>query len=163
MKPGLKKVATLCVLKSEGRLLLLKRKNPPNQGMFTPVGGKLEAHEAPLQAALRETFEETGIRVTHMQFGGILTETSPTKYNWINYVYQAEIPFQPAPPCNEGELCWIEPDQLDQIPTPPTDLAIYRFLGQDQPFVIDAMYDQTLVLQVMRGEISGMDLLSSAI
>ena len=43
--------------------MLLKRFKTPNKGLYTPVGGKLEPHESPLNAAIRETFEETGINV----------------------------------------------------------------------------------------------------
>ena len=39
---GIKKVATLCVLKNENRFLLLKRLKEPNKDLFTPVGGKLD-------------------------------------------------------------------------------------------------------------------------
>ena len=82
-KDEFKKVATLCVLKYKNKFLLLKRFNEPNVGKYVPVGGKLKQNETPKDGVIRETFEETGIRVHDPKFFGILTETSPTKYNWV--------------------------------------------------------------------------------
>lgn len=44
---GLKKAATLCVLRHQNQLLLLKRWKEPNKDLFTPVGGKLDPFEGP--------------------------------------------------------------------------------------------------------------------
>ncbi len=49
---GLKRTATLCILRNDNNCLLLKRLREP------PVGGKLDPFESPLNAAIRETFEE---------------------------------------------------------------------------------------------------------
>jgi len=122
---GLKKTATLCVLKNDHNFLLLKRLKEPNKDQYTPVGGKLDPFENPLQSALRETQEETGIVVETMKYCGVLTESSPTKYNWVGFVYLAEIPFIPPPDCNEGTLEWINFEQVLDIPTPKTDWFIY--------------------------------------
>ena len=52
----------MVVLQSGNRYLLLKRNKPPYVGIYTPIGGKLEPYEDPYSAAVRETWEETGIR-----------------------------------------------------------------------------------------------------
>jgi len=61
---GLKKTAVLCVLKHGENFLLLKRLKEPNKDSYTPVGGKLDPFESPIKAAIRETWEETGLTVT---------------------------------------------------------------------------------------------------
>ena len=68
------------------------------------MGGKLDSFENPMNVVIRETFEETGIRVETMKFCRILTETSPTHYNWLNFVYLADIVCIEPPVCNEGTL-----------------------------------------------------------
>ncbi len=156
---GIKKVSVLCILQSGEQFLLLKRKNPPNQGLYTPVGGKLDPFETPLQAALRETKEETGIELDDMTFCGILTETSPTKYNWICYTYLAEIPYQEAPPCDEGTLEWIAFDVLSELPTPKTDWHIYDYSSRGQSFIFEAEYDADLQLLKMKELLLNQDLL----
>lgn len=46
-----------------GRVLLIKRANPPQKGRWTVPGGKVEPGETLAEAAARETLEETGLRV----------------------------------------------------------------------------------------------------
>ncbi len=141
---GIKKIASMCVLKCEQRFLLLKRANEPNRGMFVPVGGKLEPHESAYQAVLRETFEETGIPLKSAKYCGTLTESSPVKYNWISFIYMAEIPYQPAPFCDEGTLEWIAIENLLKVPTPPTDWWIYKYILDHKPFAFSAAFDKDL-------------------
>ena len=143
---GMKKVAAMVVLRAADRYLLLRRSREPNRDKYVPVGGKLEPHEPPRAAARRECFEETGIDLpeTALQFCGILTETSPVDYNWISYIYLAEIAPLPAPACDEGTLEWIAHADLPTVPTPPTDAAIYACLQRGERFVFDATYDDQL-------------------
>ena len=152
---GLKKSAVLCILKNQGSFLLLKRLKEPNKDMYTPVGGKLDPYENPNETAIRETREETGIEVASFQFCGILVESSPTKYNWINFVYVAEIEHQPPPPCNEGTLEWISFDNVLQVPTPKTDWLIYKYVLEGTPFIFNADFDNELNLLKMVDELSG--------
>ncbi len=150
---GLKRTATLCILRHKDKFLLLKRLKEPNKDSFTPVGGKLDPFESPLKSAIRETFEETGIKVEPMKYGGILTETSPTAYNWTSYVYIADIDFIEPPFCNEGTLMWISFDDLLKVPTPKTDWYIYKYILENKAFAFSAEYDEKLNLFSMTEEI----------
>ena len=141
---GLKKTAVICLLKCGDQLLLLKRKNEPNKGLYTPVGGKLDPFEAPEAAAVREIKEETGISVDEVSYCGILVETSPTKYNWTSFVYLSEIEYCEPPACNEGDLKWIAQDNLDAIKTPETDFYIYHAIFNNTNFNLFANYNQDL-------------------
>lgn len=156
---GIKRTATLCILRHQNNFLLLKRLKEPNKDNYTPVGGKLERFENPLKSAIRETFEETGIKVDTMKYCGILTETSPTKYNWVNYVYIADIEYIEPPICNEGTLNWISFDDLLEVPTPKTDWYIYKYILDNKPFAFNADYDRELNLISMREEIENIKII----
>ena len=155
---GLKRVAVLCILRSEDALLLIRRAQEPNLGKYVPVGGKLDPCERPRDAACREVREEAGLAlpsVEALRFHGLLVETSPTAYNWISLVYSADVPRFEPPPCREGTMEWVPVAHLNEIPTPATDLAIYRYVLAGQPFVLDAQWSAGLELLAMREELSG--------
>lgn len=147
----------MVVLRSGQEFLLLKRSKPPNAGMYVPVGGKIDPHERPLDTAVRETAEETGIVLAPSQllYGGVLSETAPNNYNWVCFVYLADIDKIAPPPCDEGLLEWIHFDQVPHIPTPPTDMQIYQYLLSSTPFALDALYNSQMQMIEMREEISG--------
>lgn len=85
---------------------MLKRRNPPNQGLWNGVGGHLEPGETPRDGVLREVREETGFCLESARFAGLLTwngfETPPGGL----FIYTAEAP--PGEPlvCSEGPLAW---------------------------------------------------------
>ena len=140
------KIAAMIILRHGTKYLLLRRAKEPNRDKYVPVGGKLEAHETPRAAAKRECREETGLDLPaeDFQFCGILTETAPVDYNWICYVYLVEIADMVPPYCDEGTLEWIEHDALADVPTPPTDAAIYACVRRGERFVFEAEFDEAL-------------------
>lgn len=157
VKPGIKRTAAMVVLRCEEEFLLLKRNKQPNKGSYVPVGGKIDPYERPIDTAIRETAEETGIELSREQlhYGGILAESAPNEYNWVCFIYMADIKKIPPPACDEGILEWIHFNQIPNIPTPPTDMQIYRYLMEQTPFVLDAQYDMDMNMTEMYEEISG--------
>lgn len=145
----------MVVLRNQEAFLLLKRAKQPNQNKYVPVGGKLEPFENPRSAAIRETFEETGIRVDNLKYCGFLVESSPTAYNWQCNIYLSDIKKLPPPPCDEGILEWIDFKQIPDLPAPPTDWWIYRYIMEERPFAFDAIYNKDLELLEMVEEIEG--------
>ena len=89
------------------RVLMLHRLNPPNQGLWNGVGGRLEADEAPRAACLREVREETGFVVPEVRFAGLLTWSGfPGHADGGLYIFTAPAPVGEPGTCAEGELRW---------------------------------------------------------
>ena len=64
-KPITPLVAVDAVVKySENSIVLIRRKNPPFRGEFALPGGFVDIGETVEEACIRETYEETNIRVT---------------------------------------------------------------------------------------------------
>lgn len=152
---GLKRPAVLCILHSAQAMLLIRRNKEPNLGKYVPVGGHIDPYESPRDAAIREVQEETGLAVDEVRFCGVLVETSPTVYNWISFVYAAEIERFEPPTCREGNLEWVEVAQLEGLPTPATDGHIYRLVAEGRRFVLDAAFDAELNLLILQDELTG--------
>ncbi|MCP4443072.1 MAG: NUDIX domain-containing protein [Aureispira sp.] len=156
---GLKKVAAMCILRHGDELLLLKRANEPNKGKYLPVGGKLDPFESPRKAVIRETLEEAGVTIENPKFCGTLIESAPNNYNWLSYIYIADIDRITPAPCDEGVLEWIPKSELLNIPTPATDRYIYKQVLNDQTFAFSAEYNDQLELVEMMEEISNTSML----
>ncbi len=130
-------------------------------GKIVPVGGKIEAFETPYEAVLRETEEETGIKLASAKFCGTLTETSPTDYNWMSFIYTAEIDFIDPPYCDEGKLMWINESELHQYNIPATDEFIFNYVSLNKIFAFSAEYNAEMGLFKMKEEISNFLVLGS--
>ncbi|HEV8023408.1 MAG TPA: NUDIX domain-containing protein [Candidatus Nanopelagicales bacterium] len=65
------------VFDEHGRLLLVKRANPPAQGLWSLPGGRLEAGEPAEGGVLREVLEETGLHVQVVREVGSVERTAP--------------------------------------------------------------------------------------
>ncbi|MBP6238602.1 MAG: NUDIX hydrolase, partial [Saprospiraceae bacterium] len=72
-----------------------------------------------------------------------------------SFIYSVEIPWIPAPDCDEGELYWVHADELKDLYTPPTDWHIYQYVNEGRPFVFSAIFDENLVMTSMINELSG--------
>mgnify|MGYP001581036981 FL=1 len=57
------KVAAAVVVEHDGKILLTRRVNDPQRGLWTVPGGFVDAGEDPKEAAVRECEEETGLKV----------------------------------------------------------------------------------------------------
>jgi 8-oxo-dGTP diphosphatase len=125
------KLACLCDLRdARGRLLLLRRLKAPNQGLCSPIGGKLDmsSGESPALCAQREIHEEAGIEVPldRLHLMGLISERAfEGRGHWLLFYYRVlgtvEVPEHDM---REGRLEWHEPGSIDALPLPETDRRI---------------------------------------
>lgn len=65
--------ATLCFVKKGNEILMINRNKPPFMGMWNAVGGHIEKGETPEQCAVREIYEESGIKVSSAKVISVFT------------------------------------------------------------------------------------------
>ena len=81
---------TLLFLKDRDQVLLIRKKRGHGAGKINGPGGKVDQGETPLQAALRETREETGIEVRHATLMAEFRFVDLIAEQWYGYVFIAE-------------------------------------------------------------------------
>ena len=124
---------TLIFLLRGDEVLMLHRRNPPNQGLWNGVGGRLEPGELPLHGALREVREETGYRLPTARFAGLLTWDGHSETAGGLYIFTAYTPNGAPlhPQDDEGELAWQPRSWV--LSSPAVVENIHRF----GPYVLD--------------------------
>jgi 8-oxo-dGTP diphosphatase len=122
------KIAVLVFLENaRGELLLMLRAKPPNLGVWSPIGGKLETStgESPFECAVRETFEETGLKVEsddlHL-FAMIAEKAYEGHSHWLMFLFKCRLPIPALPPeIAEGRFAFYTRADIDRLPIPETD------------------------------------------
>ena len=106
------KLATLCYIKKDGKTLMLhrtKKKNDIHEGKWVGVGGKIEKGESPEECAVREVFEETGLKAEELKLRGLLTFPDfNNSEDWYGYLYVVEKFSGEIIESPEGDLKWVE-------------------------------------------------------
>ena len=106
-------------------MLLLKRNRSPNQGLWSPPGGKLDlgSGESPFASAAREAQEELCIPVRHsdLHLMGIVSEQG-AEGHWLMFLFRLLPPLVEIPPSHpEGAFNFFTRAEMEKIPLPETD------------------------------------------
>ncbi|MDZ4194611.1 MAG: NUDIX domain-containing protein [Pseudomonas sp.] len=103
-KKGIKRRATVIYRRDEKILFVRKRKSKWNL-----PGGRVEQGESPIQAALREMKEETGLAVEQLRYVSQYQENRV-----VHFLFEARLKTSQKPrPHNEIEDCrWISAKHL---------------------------------------------------
>lgn len=125
------RLACLCDLRDQdGRMLLLRRAKPPNKGLCSPIGGKLDVHlgESPADCARREIREESGLDIPldRLHLLGLIAEQAyEGQGHWLLFYFRVLGPVWVEPQdMDEGRLDWYHRHELDALPLPETDRTI---------------------------------------
>lgn len=85
------KVGAATLITEDNRLLLLRRAHDPWRGHWNLPAGYLETNESPVEAALRETREETGFEAEVSKLFGVFHFTDDPRGSGLLIVYCARI------------------------------------------------------------------------
>lgn len=103
-----------------GRLLLVKRRKPPEAGCWNLPGGRVEWGERAADAAKREIFEETGLEIEILRLLDVVETIGLDDQHWVSPTYLARVV--------AGEAVNREPDKAEavlwaRLDEPPQPLA----------------------------------------
>ena len=126
---------------TERRVLVLHRNKEPNKGLWVAPGGKVEIHESPLECAIRELREETGLIASGLTLRGVVTEVSPREdYQWLLFIYVADDFEGELIACDEGHLAWVDVSAVSLLPIPEADAIFFPHVISDDEPLYQARY-----------------------
>ena len=105
---------TLILVENEkGQLLVEDRKDPDWPGICFP-GGHVEKGESFTQAAIRETFEETGLTIENPRLCGVKQFQTKEKARYVVFFYKADQYHGQLQSSDEGEVFWLRRSDFHQ-------------------------------------------------
>jgi 8-oxo-dGTP diphosphatase len=125
------KISVLVFLRNaRGDHLLIQRRKAPNQGCWSPIGGKLDMHigESPYECARRETHEEVGLALTDAElhcFGYISEKSYEGTGHWLMFLFDCRQQLESLPATiDEGHFAFFSRTAIDTLPIPETDRTL---------------------------------------
>ncbi len=132
------KNTTLCYIEKDGAYLMMhrtKKTNDENHDKWVGIGGKFEFGETPYDCARREIFEETGLVPDTLFYRGIITFVSDrygTEYMHLFTCNSFSGTLKEN--CNEGELVWINKNEIYDLPIWEGDKIFFRLIDKEEKF-----------------------------
>lgn len=124
--------STACYLKKDNKVLMIKFAKKWGH-VYAPPGGKFEEGETPLDCVIREFYEETGLKLVNPRFQGM--SYWKDKDEGIIFIYTAEdYEGDLTLTSEEGELEWIDFDELKVIPQFDQNKKFTPYLFKDELF-----------------------------
>jgi len=151
-------LSTLCYIEKDGKYLMLHRtvkKNDVNKDKWIGIGGHFEIDESPEECLLREVKEETGLTLTSYRYRGIVTFVSGGGVTEYMSLYTADGFVGEQISCDEGELEWVDKEEVLSLNIWEGDKIFFRLMQEDVPFFsLKLVYDggNKLVGAVLNGK-----------
>jgi len=122
------KVAAGVLVEHDSKVLLVRRRMQPRQGMWTFPAGFVEFDEDPAQAAVRECREETGLEV---EISGVLDLIAGREHERgadIVIVYRARlVGGEPRAADDVDRVAFFGPDELPPLAFRATQVALDKW------------------------------------
>lgn len=101
----------------QGRVLVVRRRNPPAQGRWTLPGGKVERGEALADAVRRELSEETGLDVAVGDPIGVAEVIADDRHYVIVDLWATIVGGELRPGDDAAEVAWMRRSDLEEVRT----------------------------------------------
>ena len=132
------KNTTLCYIEKDNKYLMIhrvKKVKDINKDKWVGVGGKFEERETPFDCVRREILEETGLTAGKLNYRGLVTFVSNefgTEY--MHLFHTGEFTGELTRDCNEGNLEWVDKDEIINLPLWEGDKIFLELLRKNVPF-----------------------------
>ena len=146
------KQTVLVYIEENNKYLMLyrnKKEKDINKNKYIGVGGHVEKGGTPDQALIREVKEETGLDLLSFNKRGlvyfVLNGYEEEMYIYTSLDFKGELI-----ECNEGELSWIDKDNVISLPIWEGDKYFLKHLLEDEKyFEMRLVYENDKLIEVI--------------
>ncbi len=125
-----------------------KKKNDINKDKWIGIGGKFEKNESPEECIIREVKEETGLDLKSYKLRCIVTYVSTNWETEYMYVFTSNDFIGELIECNEGDLQWIDKNEVTTLNTWEGDkIFIEKMQKEEGFFTVKFEYDGDKLLK----------------
>ncbi len=128
--------ASSAILERDGRLLLIRRMNPPSADLFAFPGGRAEPGETPPETALREFYEETGIRARNPSLFATYDlngDRDDDRHFFLSvFTVEAEADSVAIAADDAADPGWYTVEEIRALPVPPSVLECAERLAAER-------------------------------
>lgn len=136
--------STLCYIEQNGCYLMLhriKKSGDVNRDKWIGVGGGLEEGESPLDCVLRETAEETGLKLLDPRYRGLVTfsfgdNDGNAMTEQMHLFTCTDFTGELASDCDEGDLEWVPVERVPELPIWEGDKIFLDLLIKEPRFFL---------------------------
>lgn len=120
----------MCMITQGEKVLVLDRKNPDWPGVTFP-GGHVEPNESFVASVIREVWEETGLAVENPVLCGTKQFPTDEGARYVVLFYKADRFTGELKSSSEGEVFWIDREDLPQYPLAPDMMAMVQVMESE--------------------------------
>lgn len=135
-----------CYLIKDNQVLMIyrnKKKRDINHNKWIGLGGHIEEGETPVEAVIRELKEESGLTIINpVKKANIIFNFNGEQYEYMHVFVVKEFKGKLKKNCNEGELAWVNLDELFDLSLWEGDRIFLKPVLNDEPFFEMIMWYQ---------------------
>ena len=129
--------SSICYIEKDGKYLMLHRTKKEidiNKEKWIGVGGKFEDKESPEECIMREVKEETGLTLNSCKLRCIVTYVATNWETEYMYVFTSNDFSGELIECNEGDLEWVDKDEIFNLNLWEGDKIFLEKIQNDNTF-----------------------------
>lgn len=140
-----KQACGVYLIKEDKMLFLVRNKKDDTvhqQGIYLPIGGKVELGESIEECAIREVKEESGVTIHTLELKGItlIRGQGTGEADWINFVFTSSDFAGDPVNGDEGHFEWVPINEIDKNNLYPGDKIYLNYLQKYKFWVVDLQY-----------------------